>query len=240
MQSYCLCESGDIFTAMKNLILQSIAGLLFLILVLGLALFLSAGTLSFWPAWFFLGVFFVCVLAITLYLMKNDPHLLERRVQAGPVAEKQRKQQLIQSLASLAFIAMFIIPGLDHRLDWSVMPPLLNLVGEVLVALGLLIVFFVFRENSYTSATIEVGAEQKIVTTGPYATVRHPMYSGALVMLLGVPFALGSWWGFVALIPISLVIIARLLDEEKFLAQNLPGYTEYLTKVHYHLIPYIW
>ena len=113
-------------------------------------------------------------------------------------------------------------------------------VGDILVALGLYFVFLVFKENSFTSAVIEVGSEQKIITTGPYALVRHPMYIGALVMLTGVPLALGSWWGLLAVIPITLTIVWRLLDEEKFLAKNLPGYPEYQNKVKYHLVPFIW
>ena len=225
---------------MKNLILRAIAGLLFLVIVMGLALFLPAGTLAYGQAWAFLAVFFVSVLAITLYLMKNDPALLERRTQAGPVAEKEKGQQIIQSVAGLAFIAMFIFPGLDHRFGWSHVPAFLIILGDVLVALGLLIVFFVFRENSYTSAVIEVGAEQKIISTGPYAYVRHPMYIGALIMLLGVPIALGSYWGYISFVVIALVIIARLLDEEKFLSKNLAGYTGYMQKVKYHLIPFVW
>jgi protein-S-isoprenylcysteine O-methyltransferase Ste14 len=225
---------------MKNLYVKAIAGLLNLVIILAAVLFISAGTLSYWQAWLFLAVFSISVLAITIYLMKNDPHLLERRVQAGPVAEKEKGQQIIQSLASIAFIAIFIIPGLDHRFGWSSVPLFLVLAGDFLVALGLLIVFFVFKENSYTSAVIEVGAEQKIVTTGPYALVRHPMYMGALIMLLGVPLALGSYWGLFMLLPITLVIIWRLLDEEKFLAKNLAGYLNYENKVRYHLIPFVW
>ena len=109
-----------------------------------------------------------------------------------------------------------------------------------IVALGLLIVFFVFRENSFASATIEVGSEQTLVSTGPYAFVRHPMYFGAFVMLLGVPLALGSWWGLLSVIPIVGVIIWRLLDEEVFLEKNLPGYTTYRNGVKYRLLPFIW
>lgn len=225
---------------MKKLFIQAFGGLLFLLAVLALVLFLFAGTLSYWQAWVFLAVFFISVLAITIYLMIHDPQLLERRVQAGPVAEKQKSQQIIQSLASIAFIAIFVVSSLDHRYHWSSVPLWVVLLGDVLVALGLLFVFFVFRGNSYTSAVIEVGAEQKIITTGPYAIVRHPMYSGALLMLLGVPLALGSYWGLLALIPITLVIVGRLLDEEKFLAKNLPGYPDYLRKVRYRLIPSVW
>ncbi len=225
---------------MKNLYIRAFAGLLFLVAVLAVVLFVSAGTINYWQAWVFLAVFFVVVLAITLYLAKNDPSLLERRVQAGPVAETQRLQQIIQSFASLAFIAIFIVAGLDHRFHWSNVPVAVNLAGDVLVALGLFFVFLVFRENSYTSAVIAVEQEQKITTTGPYAIIRHPMYSGALLMLLGVPFALGSYWVLLALIPITLVIIWRLRDEEKFLAANLAGYKDYLERVRYRLIPMIW
>jgi len=225
---------------MTNLNIKAFGGLLFLLIVLGAALFISAGTLGYWQAWLFLVVFGVAVFAITFYLMQRDPQLLERRVQAGPGAEKEASQKVIQSLAQVAFIAMFIVPGLDHRFGWSSMPVALEIVGEVLVALGLLLVFFVFKENTFTSAVIEVNAQQKIISTGPYAVVRHPMYIGALVMLLGVELGLGSWWGLLTILPMALVIVTRLLDEEKFLDKNLAGYAEYRAKVKYHLVPFIW
>ncbi len=225
---------------MNDLNKRAFAGLLQLMIVLALLLFLPAWTLDYWQAWVFLAVFFVSVLAITIYLMKNDPQLLERRVNAGPGAEKEKSQKIIQLLASIAFIAVIVLPPIDHRFAWSTMPPYVSAAGDILVALGLLFVFFVFKENTFTSATIEVGAEQKIITTGPYAFVRHPMYVGGLVMLLGVPLALGSWWGLLTVIPITLVIVWRLLDEEKFLAQNLAGYSEYQNKVRSRLLPFIW
>jgi protein-S-isoprenylcysteine O-methyltransferase Ste14 len=225
---------------MKNLKLKAFAGLLNLLVILGLALFLPAWTLNYWQAWVFLAVFGVSVLAITLYLMKNDPQLLERRVQAGPVAEQQTSQKIIQGLAGIAFIATIVLPALDHRFGWSRVPQYWVIGGDILVALGLYFVFLVFKENSYTSAVIEVGVEQKIISTGPYAYVRHPMYIGALVMLLGVPMALGSWWGLLTIIPMTMTIIWRLLDEEKFLLKNLLGYADYQKKVRYHLLPFIW
>jgi len=225
---------------MNTLNLRAIGGLLFLVIVMGAALFIPAGTLDYWQAWVFLAVFGVSVLAITLYLMRRDPQLLQRRVNAGPGAEQQTTQKIIQSIAQAAFILVFILPALDHRFKWSTVPAVVEVAGDILVAGGLLFVFFVFKENTFTSAVIEVGAEQKIVTTGPYALVRHPMYFGALVMLLGVPLALGSWWGILTLAPITLVIVWRLLDEEKFLAANLAGYPEYCNKVRYHLAPFIW
>ena len=187
-----------------------------------------------------MAIFFVSILAITLYLVQRDPQLLERRVQAGPAAEQQKTQKLIQSIAQAAFIMMFILPGLDYRFGWSQVPLAVSVAGDILVVLGLTFVFFVFKENPFTSAVIEVGAEQSVISTGPYALVRHPMYIGALVMLVGVPLALGSWWGLLTIIPITIVIVWRLLDEEKFLAKNLPGYVEYYARVRYRLVPFIW
>jgi protein-S-isoprenylcysteine O-methyltransferase Ste14 len=225
---------------MNNLIVKSVLGLLFLILILGLALFLSAGTLNFWQAWVYLGVFSVCVILITLYLARFDQRLLASRVQAGPIAETQKSQQIIQSLASLFFIALFIVPGLDHRFHGSTVPQGISLIADGLVALSLYFVFLVFKENTYTSATIEVADEQKVISTGPYSLVRHPMYAGAFLLLLATPIALGSWIGILFALPVMLVIVVRLLDEEKFLAANLSGYEHYRQKVRYRLIPFIW
>jgi len=225
---------------MSNLMVRTVLGFTFLMLVMALALFVPAGSLAFWQAWVYLADFALCTVVITVYLVKNDRALLEGRVQAGPVAESQRSQQIIQSLASLFFIALFIVPGLDFRYGWSYVPPILSLIAAGFVALGFSIVFLVFRENSYTRATIEVSAGQKVITTGPYSLVRHPMYSGASVLLLFTPIALGSWVALPFAIPIILVVVVRLLDEEKFLLANLSGYKEYCQKVHYHLIPSVW
>ena len=225
---------------MKDLNQQALGGLLWFLIILAAAVFVPAWTLNYWQAWIFLSVFSLMVLTITVYLMRNDPKLLERRVKAGPGAEKEKRQKIIQSLASMAFIAVVVFPAIDHRLAWSRMPPQAALAGDVIVALGLLIIFFVFKENAFTSAIIEVDPEQRVISTGPYAFVRHPMYIGALVMLLGVPVALGSWWGLFMVIPIALLIMWRLIDEEQFLARNLVGYAEYRHNVKYRLVPFIW
>ena len=227
-------------TSLTSLIVRSIAGLLFLLLVLALALFASAGTLSFWQAWLYLAVFGSCVLLITLYLFARDRRLLESRLNVGPAAEVQRSQKIIQALASLFFIALFIVPGLDRRFGWSHVPAALSGAGDILVAAGLFIVFLVFRENSFTSAIIEVSNEQRVVSTGPYRVVRHPMYSGATLLLISTPLALGSWAGLPFAIPVIVVIAARLKAEEKFLAGNLRGYDDYLQKVRWRLLPGIW
>ena len=225
---------------MKNLNIKAFGGLLFLLLVIAMSLFLPAWMLDYWQAWIFLAVFSMSILAITLYLMKKDQKLLERRVNGSPIAEKETIQKIIQSIAGIAFIAIFILSALNHRFGLSVVSMYVVVSGDVLVALGLLIVFLVFKENTFTSATIEVSTEQKVISTGPYALVRHPMYIGAFTMLIGVPLALGSWLGLLAVIPIALVIIWRLLDEEKFLTKNLSGYAEYLSRVKYRLIPFVW
>jgi protein-S-isoprenylcysteine O-methyltransferase Ste14 len=225
---------------MNNLILKSFLGLVFLVLCLALALFLSAGSLGFWQAWVFLAVWTVCVGLITAYLVKYDQRLLASRVQAGPTAETQKIQQVIQSLASLFFIGLFIVPGLDYRFHWSVVPPALSWISDGFVALGFYFVFLVFKENSYTSAIIEVSTEQKVVTTGPYRVVRHPMYAGAILLLLFTPLALGSWVAIPFPLPLILVVAFRAREEEKFLRANLSGYVEYCQKVRYRLVPYIW
>jgi protein-S-isoprenylcysteine O-methyltransferase Ste14 len=225
---------------MSQLNIEAFVGMLELAIVLGLTIFLPAWTLDYWQAWVMVAVFFACTLAVTLYLMKNDPKLLERRVKAGVGAEQERSQNIIQAFAALAFIALFVVSALDHRFAWSIVPLALIALGDILIVVGFCIVFLVFKENTFASGTIEIGAEQKVVMTGPYALVRHPMYVGALVMLVGVPLALGSYWGLIAIVPMVVVLVARLLDEEKFLARNLTGYSEYQSKVRYHLVPLIW
>ena len=225
---------------MDDLNRRALGGLLRFLIGVAALLFLPAWTLRYWQAWVFLAVFFGSALAITLYLMKNDPQLLERRMRAGPGAEKEASQKVIQVVAASAFFAAIALPAIDHRFAWSTMPASVAVGGDVLVGLGLLVIVFVLKENSFASGVIEVDAEQKVISTGPYALVRHPMYSGALVMFLGVPLALGSWWGLLTLIPMTLAIIWRLLDEEKFLARNLPGYRVYQEQVKYRLVPFVW
>ncbi len=219
---------------------KAFAGLAILFVVMASLLFVAAGTLRYWQAWLFLAVYFACSLAITLYLMKRDPALLARRMSGGPFAEKELSQKIIMSITSLGFVALIALAGLDHRRGWSSMPSFMTLAGNALVLLGWLGIFLVFRENSFTSATIELAADQRVISTGPYAWVRHPMYATALVMLLGMPIALGSWWGVLVIVAMVPVLIWRLKDEESFLSRNLPGYVDYTRKVRYHLLPSIW
>jgi protein-S-isoprenylcysteine O-methyltransferase Ste14 len=226
---------GDELAASK-----SVRGLVILILVMASLLFAAAGTFDYWQAWTFLAVYFTASLAITLYLVQEDPALLARRMSGGPFAEKEPVQRIIMSFVSIGFIGLLVLPGIDHRLAWSRMPIHVTIVGDLLVVIGWLGIFLVFRENSFSSATIELAANQRVISTGPYALVRHPMYVSALVMLLGIPVALGSWWGVLIIAAILPALVWRLLDEERFLARNLPGYTAYQGRVRYRLLPLIW
>ena len=214
--------------------------LLVVLLVMAAMLFVAAGTLDYWQAWLFLAAYAASSLAITLYLMRKDPALLERRKRGGPTAEKETTQKIIMSFASLAFIGLLVLPALDRRFAWSQMPPYAVLAGDLIFLLGWVAIFFVFKENSFASATVELAPEQRVISTGPYALVRHPMYAGGLVMLLGIPIALGSWWGLLVIVAMIPALIWRLIDEERFLARNLPGYAEYQRRLRYRLIPMIW
>ena len=222
---------------MTTLARTSILGLARLVIGLGILLFVPAWNFDFWQAWVYLFVFVGSAALITAYLWKNDPKLLERRVKAGPRAEKEKSQKLIQLFATLLFVGDIILPSLDHRFSWSDVPLSVVIVGDMLVALGFLMVFLVVKENTFAAATIEVVADQKVISTGPYAIVRHPMYSGGLLILLGTPLALGSWWGLLLFIPIAFVIVWRLLEEERYLSKHLAGYQEYCQKVRYRLVP---
>jgi protein-S-isoprenylcysteine O-methyltransferase Ste14 len=225
---------------MKNLKAKAFSGLFFLLLVIAALLFLTAWTFHYGQAWAFLAVFGASALGITIYLIKRDPKLLERRVYGGPTAEKETNQKIIQTISLIAFITSMVVPGLDHRFAWSTVPIQLVIAGDVLVALGFLIIFFVYRENTFASATIEVYPEQKVISTGLYALVRHPMYVGGLILFLGIPFSLGSWWGLFGVLIFLPAGIWRIFEEEIFLIKNLPGYSEYQNKVKHRLLPFVW
>jgi protein-S-isoprenylcysteine O-methyltransferase Ste14 len=225
---------------MNDVARRALRSSLFGILALAALLFIPAWTLAYWQAWLFMAVFVCASGALTMYLAIHDPKLLERRMNVGPRAEKEPAQKIIMVLATLGFIAMLVFPALDYRFGWSPVPASVSVLGDALIALGFLFTFFVFKENSYGASTIQIAEGQTVISTGPYAFVRHPMYAAALVMLLGIPLALGSWWGLFALLLVLPVLIWRLLDEERFLRQNLPGYPEYQAKVRYRLLPFVW
>lgn len=223
-----------------KLALQSLQTFVIGAVFLGLLLFLPAWTLNWWQAWVFIVVFNVCVNFIGLYLSIKDPALLERRKKVGPTEEQNPAQKIIMSLALLSNFALLIVCGLDHRFGWSRMPEWVNLLGAGLVALGLYINLLTFRENSFGGSTVEKFEGQQVIMTGPYSVVRHPMYVGVLIMVLGVPLALGSWWGLAILLLTVPALMWRITDEEKTLATELTGYSDYREKVHYRLVPGLW
>ena len=225
---------------MDTLNKKAFGSLVVLFLVMAGLLFLPAGTIRYWQAWVYLTVFFGASVLITLYLAKNDPALLKRRLRGGPWAEKERAQRIIMVFTSIGFIALIVVPAFDFRFGWSAVPLPLVVVGDVSVAIGYTIIFLVYKENTFTSATIEVAQDQKVIATGPYSVVRHPMYAGALFYLIGTPLALGSWWGFVPFMAMLPFLIWRIFDEEAFLARNLPGYAEYRDHVRFRLVPGAW
>jgi len=203
-------------------------------------LFGLAGTLRYWQAWVYLVLLTTLSSLVTWDLMRRDPALLERRMKGGPQAERRPAQRIIMVGASIAFLSLLVIPALDHRHHWSSVPLAGVVLGLAMFVGGFLFVGRVYRENTYTSATIEVHAGQRVIDTGPYAIVRHPMYLGALVYMLGTPLALGSYWGLIGFALLLLVIVWRLQDEERMLAKELRGYAEYRARVRYRLIPGVW
>lgn len=222
---------------MNTILVKAYAGLAILIVILGVLVFVPAGTMSYWQGWVYLALFFLCCLIITLYLMRSDMDLLQRRLTAGPGGETQRSQKIIQFIAQFAFISIYVLSGLDRRFGWSEVPSWSSITADAGCVAGFYIVFLTFRENSFTSATINVGEGQKVIGTGPYAIIRHPMYSGALLLLFCTPIALGSWWALLSFIPMCAIIVARLLYEEQFLKTNLEGYTAYCSRVRSRLLP---
>ena len=222
------------------LLARAFTGFVLLFVVIAGAFFGGAGTPRDGRAWLMLGVFFGSAGAITVWLWFRDKALLLRRVKAGPGSEPDPMQNLVQALAGVVFLAIFVLSGLDRRLGWSHVPLAISLAADGAVASGFLVVFLTFQANSFTAGTVEVAEGQQVVDSGPYAVVRHPMYAGALVLIAGLSPALGSWW---ALAPAALFIPIlgwRLTLEEAFLVANLAGYNDYRTRVRYRLVPYIW
>ena len=216
---------------------QILVRLIMVFLILGIAFFLPARTLRYWEAWVYMGIIFSCVAGVITYFLKHDPDLLERRMKTK---EKVKEQKLLIKIGWILFLPAFLIPGFDKFYGWSEITLIVIVVSDILVLAGYLIVVRVFKENSYASRVVEVDSSQKVISTGPYAVVRHPMYSGILMMYGFTPFALGSYWAFIGSGIICIIIIIRIFSEEKFLSENLEGYKEYLQKTRYRLIPGIW
>jgi protein-S-isoprenylcysteine O-methyltransferase Ste14 len=227
-------------TSNQSLAARSWRRLLGFIPFMAALIFLPAGTLDYWQGWVYLGLFVACCALITASLLKHDPALVARRLEVGPKAEREPAQKRIQWVASLCLSALYVVSALDYGQAWSFVPLSLVLIGDLLVVLGFAVMYRVFRENSFAAATVTVEAGQRVIATGPYARVRHPMYAGALLLILGTPLGLGSWWGLAVFIPSVAVLVARLRNEEQFLLRNLAGYGDYCSRVNFRLVPGFW
>jgi len=224
----------------NNLGARATFAIIILAVVMGLLLFIPAGGIHYWEGWVYLSIFTGASVITTIYLMINDRALLQRRMKGGPTAETRPAQRLIMLIVSIGFVALLVVPALDHRFRWSGMPPAVIALGDLMVVTGFFLIVLVYRENTFTSATIEIAAGQKVISSGPYALVRHPMYASASLYLFGTPLALGSFW---ALLPAAMMIpflIWRIFDEERLLATELPGYAEYQQRVPYRVLPFVW
>jgi protein-S-isoprenylcysteine O-methyltransferase Ste14 len=211
-----------------------------LILVMGALLFGAAGTMRYWQAWVYLGIYVAAAIPSMRYLVRKDPALLERRMRGGPMFETEHTQRIVMTFTSLGFIALLVVPALDRRFGWSSVPVWAVVLGDVLVATGYYFILLVYRVNTYTASTIQVVPGQTVISTGPYAVVRHPMYASGSLYIFGTPLALGSYWGFVAIAAMMPFLLWRLLDEERILTRDLPGYAEYRQRVRHRLVPLIW
>ena len=208
--------------------------------VLGALLFFPAGTLNYWQAWVFIGVFTAATIIPSIYLARTNPAALRRRMRGGPLAEGRAIQKIVIIGAFLDLFAMVVLSVFDHRMGWSSVPAWLCLLGDVLIAAGIGFAMLVIVQNNYAAATVTVEAGQFVASRGVYKFVRHPMYVGNVIMMVGIPLALGSYWGLLLVIPGVLVLVSRILDEEKMLTQELGGYREYTQRVRYRLLPYVW
>jgi protein-S-isoprenylcysteine O-methyltransferase Ste14 len=229
-------KKGKIMKIVLQMMASSVFGLVFF----GVLLFLPAGSLNYWQAWLFIAVFAVVTTIPSIYLAVNDPEALQRRMRAGPAAETRTAQRIAISGTILSVVAVLVVSALDHRFGWSQVPTAVILAGDLLVAVGLGIAMMVVIQNSYAASTVRVEAAQTVVTTGLYGLVRHPMYVGALIMMIGTPLALDSYWGLVTIVPALLALGYRISDEEKMLKDELVGYRDYTQKVHYRLVPGVW
>jgi protein-S-isoprenylcysteine O-methyltransferase Ste14 len=205
--------------------------------VLVVMFFVPAGTVDYWQAWVYLAIVFMPAASVVGYFLKNDPAFLERRFKTK---EKEAKQRSVVAFSLILFLVGFLIPGLDRRYGWSSVPSELVIAADAIVLLSYIWVFLVFKENSFAGRTIEVVKGQKVISTGPYAIVRHPMYIGVMLMYVLTPIALGSYWAMPPFLLVVPLLIYRILNEEEVLRRELPGYKEYCLKTRYRIIPFVW
>lgn len=207
------------------------------VILVGLLVFLPAGSLSYTNGWIFMGVLFIPMFVAGVVMMIKNPKLLESRLNAK---EKEKKQSLVVKLSGLMFIAGFVLAGLDYRFKWLVVNEIVTYIAVIFFILAYIMYAFVLKQNTYLSRTIEVVEDQKVIDTGLYGVVRHPMYSATIILFLSMPLILGSWISFFIFLLYPILIGFRAVNEEKYLVKELPGYSDYMKKVKYRIIPFIW
>jgi len=225
---------------MSNFYVRGILANIVTLAILLACLFIPAGTFNYWQAWVFLVAFEGSAQTLGIYFLIHDRKLVERRMSIGPVAEQRPAQKLVSALFILGFVGFVVLPAFDHRFGWSSVPPAVSVIASAMIVLAFVLFFVVMQSNSYAASTIRVEEGQPVVSTGPYAYVRHPMYSGALLLILAMPIALGSWWSVLLVVPFFPVLVWRILDEEEFLRKELLGYVEYMHRVRSRLVPWVW
>jgi len=207
------------------------------IVIISALLFIPAGSIEFWNAWLFMGVLFIPMLFVIVYLIICNPELLFKRMNTN---EKEKTQKKIVLITSIIFLSAFIISGLDYRFQWSTVPFLVVVISAIIVLTGYILFFIVMRQNSYASRVIEIQEKQKVIDSGLYSIVRHPMYSAAILMFMFMPLVLGSFYALIPLIIFPFQMGMRLKNEEIILEKGLDGYIEYKKKVRYKIIPFLW
>lgn len=206
-------------------------------IVMGLMFFWPAGTFRYWQAWAYIALLFIPMLFVMAFLLKKDPELLERRMRTR---EKEPAQKAIVKLSFLIFAGAFLLPGFDRRFGWSAVPFVVIAIADIVILAGYGLFALVMKENRYASRIVQVEEKQEVITTGPYAVVRHPMYLAALIIWVFSPLALGSYWAVLPALLLIFILVARIRNEEKVLAEELKGYREYALRVKYRLVPGIW
>ncbi len=211
--------------------------LLAAVLIFGAMLFLPAGTVLYWEAWAYMAILFIPMSAFAIYLLRYNPALLERRLR---MREREPQQRAIIAVSSVVLLAVFLLPGFDKRFGWSSVPIWLIIAADIVVLFGYLLSILTLRENEYASRSVEVAQGQRVITTGPYSLIRHPLYLATVLIFGFSPLALGSYWALIPGALYPLVLVARILNEEKMLLRDLDGYADYCKVVRYRLIPGIW
>ena len=221
----------------QQLISKALARFIPGIIIISALMFISAGSIKYWNAWLFMGELFIPMLFVLVYLLIRDPELLLKRMNTN---EKEKTQKKVVLITLIMFLSTFIISGLDYRYKWSTVPLLVVVISAIMVLTGYILFFIVMRQNSYASRVVEIQEKQKVIDTGLYGIVRHPMYSAAILMFMSMPLVLGSFYALIPLAIFPFQMGTRMRNEEQILEKGLDGYIEYKKRIQYKIFPFLW